>query len=105
MTYSFGSVEPIAPHELQAAMARRIPDVVFAAVNNLLAKHGGRSIITINKNEIVDEIQRLEGPTRGELISNNWLDFEPAYRDVGWDVNYETGDWGAEPHTFTFKKR
>lgn len=105
MTYSFGGVEPLAPHELQAASARRIPDVVLTAVNTLLAKYGGRSIITIDKNEIIDEIQRLEGPTKDELYANNWLDFEPAYRNKGWDVSYDTGDWGAAPHIFTFKKR
>jgi predicted fused transcriptional regulator/phosphomethylpyrimidine kinase len=33
------------------------------------------------------------------------LDFEPAYRNKGWDVSYDTGDWGAAPHIFTFKKR
>lgn len=105
MTYSFGGVEPLAPHELAAATARRIPDVVLTAVNTLLAKYGVRSIITIDKNEIIDEIQRLEGPTRDELFANNWLDFEPAYRNKGWDVSYDTGDWGAAPHIFTFKKQ
>lgn len=95
MTYTFGTVKPFSPDEAVHNQAALIPDVVFTAVNLLLSKQALSSSITIRKPDLIDKIRELGGPDAGELCANKWLDVELAYRLQGWEVEYESPDWGS----------
>lgn len=95
MTYSFGGVKPYTPEEAVQHQITQIPDVVFEAVNRLLAKQALSSRIVIQKPDLIEEIRKLDGPDAQELYANKWLDIELAYRLNGWSVQYESPDWGS----------
>jgi hypothetical protein len=90
---------PISPNDIPAAILEIIPQFVFDAVNQLLVKKSNTNteFITLYKNEIVDEITAMESSPFQEW----WLNFEDAYRQVGWEVEYNgAGDIGK----FWFQK-
>ena len=73
---------PIPPAEAKRGTA--IPEVVFEVVNSLLSQ-GQRNIKQ-------DEVLRLlgeRGVKRRDAFALHMLDFEDAYRSVGWEVEYD----------------
>lgn len=85
-------MKPITPQEALANVEKAFPAFVFEAVNNCINRHFfGKESFTIKQDEIVDEILKLapEGTTRQEIFDRHWLDFENAYRKVGWAVHYD----------------
>jgi hypothetical protein len=81
---------PMRPDELPARKKQVIPEVVFRVVNDLLAENAvdRKRTITISQSEIVDRLVAL-GENKDEIFDKNWLDFEMAYHDVGWRVQYD----------------
>lgn len=107
MTYSFGGTKPFSPDEAIQNQASLIPDVVYDAVNHFLAKQALSRSITIRKPDLINKIREIGGPDENELYENKWLDVEIAYRMQGWDVEYESPDWGSNGvgyYTFSRKK-
>jgi hypothetical protein len=96
--------KPISPDEITLPV---IPDHVFEAFNKLIKanfKKGNVSIV--KRKDVVEEIFCESGTTDEELVSNGWLDIEPNYREAGWEVKYESPDWGQSFDSyFVFKKK
>ena len=72
-----------------------IPHEVYDAVNQLLAERcGGGGSIVIKTKEIVALAKKLLDEAGREYKDSDfdekgWLDFEPFYRENGWDVKYD----------------
>lgn len=79
-------VTPFTPEDARKANAERIPDRVVQAVNDLLAKQGGKNNITIYQEDVVNYL--LGFYKREEIFEQNLLDFEDVYREQGWNVEY-----------------
>lgn len=97
--------KPLTPADIDAHIksGARIPDFVLVAVNMLLLKATNPNYIVLKlkdvKTAIFDQL-----PAR-RPFDPQWLDFEPAYREAGWDVIYDRPGYNEdyEP-TWTFKK-
>lgn len=97
-------MRPLTPDEVDEAKTESIPDFVIGAVNNLLKKYGSSAEIT--QDEIIDEIMVQATPetTRREIFDKKWLDFEPVFRAVGWEVVYDKPGYN-ETYEPSFKFR
>lgn len=90
---------PITPDE--AAMgAGFVPGIVFDVVNGLLST----GLRTIRQEEIVRRLV-ARGMKRSEAFENGCLDFEDAYRSVGWVVEYDKPGFNETYEPFwTFRR-
>jgi len=80
--------KPISPDEVGRVQRDSIPDVVFEAVNKLIGQKfaGGRA--TIKQEEILDALGEY-GIWRDTAFEKGYLNFEEAYREQGWKVEYD----------------
>ena len=93
------SVKPITPRKAALAYMSTIPDFVIEVVNTVLAEKsdGSGRMITISQHDITNRIKRyltdIEGAdpedTANMQIDPKWLDFEPLFRQAGWNVKYD----------------
>lgn len=98
-------IRPINPEEIAELKLQLIPDAVIEVVNALLAKKAGQgSRIVLTQTEIVRDLVK-RGFSKNELFEQHYMDFEPIYRNAGWDVVYDGPAYNEsyEP-TFTFSK-
>lgn len=100
-------MKPITPQEALDNVEKAFPEFVFEAVNNCINQnYFGKSSFTIKQDEIMKEILKLapEGTTRQEVFDKHWMDFENAYRKVGWVVEYDKPGYNETYDAFfTFK--
>lgn len=82
--------KPISPKEALNARVVSIPPLVIEVVNALLIEKFSSSsgIVSITQAEIQSRILK-----KRTSFNMSWLDFEPLYREVGWDVVYHKSDW------------
>lgn len=105
-------IKPIRPEEIIEKKINSIPDAMFQAVNELLARNWNGSESVIRKDDLLNRYFEITGktndrPTHDEIYKFRWLDFEDAYREVGWVVNYEQpsyGDSDFEPY-YKFERK
>lgn len=99
------NVGPIRPEDALPAKRESIPEVVFEAFNELIIRDltaSGHSIV--RQGEVVALIES-KGLPRAKLFMNNWLDVEPYYREVGWEVVYDKPAYNESYEaTFSFRK-
>lgn len=86
-------MKPIKPSEVAAHKATLLPDFVFKAFNNLIAKSYNDRTAKIMKEEAIKELAHfMPGDSfqskRNAIFENGYLDIEDCYREVGWDVVY-----------------
>lgn len=100
--------KPLSPDELGSFAAKIFPSFVFDAVNTLLATSANGKLY---QNKIIDKMIELAAVedielTRSEIFDKHYLDFEEAYRSVGWEVFYDKPAYceSYEPN-FTFKRK
>jgi len=94
----------ISPQEIMDNLPNIIPSTIIQAVNNLLSKKFRGSEVNLKQDEIIAEVRKLSNITREEIFENKWLDFEPIYRDNGWEVEYDKPSRGDTYQAyFTFK--
>ena len=96
MSKAAPKIKPWSPAEVAAKARDSLPDFVIAAVNQLLAENyrNGRADLTVDT--VARAIHRLD-PAPGDygisyrsyLNDKGWLDFEPAFRAVGWVVIFD----------------
>lgn len=79
---------PISPDEITKAKAKTIMPDVFEVVNSLLAKHWTGTQAKINQAEVV-KLLVARGYDPDRLFLDHQLDFESAYQDKGWKVEYD----------------
>jgi hypothetical protein len=80
---------PISPSEVPGLKATIIPEGVFEAFNELIARSMSNGHATVWQSEAVALICERMGVTEGQILSEHWLDVEDAYRAQGWLVNYD----------------
>ena len=82
-------VEPISPSDVK----KIIPDFVIEAVNQLIMEKWDGYEAVILQDDIMDIVSSddpdNDKPSRREVFDKGWLDFEPLYREKGWDVEYD----------------
>jgi hypothetical protein len=100
-------IKPISPAQIVEIKKKYIPDGVFEVFNDAItiAYEDGLSIVY--RDDIVDTLTERFGMERSEIIKNGWLNVEEAYRDSGWQVNYDQAMAGEEYFKayFKFSKR
>lgn len=80
------------PKDAKEHKLASIPDFVYRAFNNLLAKNYDAYSTVILQNEVITEIIRLcplDDITVQTIWENKWLDVEDEYRKNGWEVEYD----------------
>lgn len=85
----------ITPNEVLELKEGQIPDEVFAAFDELIAKDFNQGYATVMQNEVVLlALKKLKVAghrkmTRQMIFDNHWLDVEAIYRKRGWKVEYD----------------
>ena len=100
------SVQPISPSKVH----HKIPDAIIEAVNKLIQqKWSGKSAV-IKQEEILAIVSSEDPndarPSVQTIFDRHYLDFEPLYRDAGWNVEYHKPDYteSFKPY-FVFTKK
>jgi hypothetical protein len=98
-------VKPFTPDEAIANRRKFIPDEVIEAVNEMLAeKVSGSGRATLLQRDIIKRVEEKMGQ-RG-IIDMKWMDFEPVYREAGWEVKYDKPGYNETyPASFEFKRK
>lgn len=92
----------IKPEDIKSKIEADVEHVV----DDLLQKRwDGRSAV-LTQSEIITALMDKMGVSRQYVFNKKLLDFEQAYRDVGWHVYYDKPGYNEsyEP-TFTFTKK
>jgi len=97
-------MKPLSPDELKLRAADALPDFVIESVNECLmrAAGSGKRSITVMQDDIIDELLK-RGPaklTRTEIFERKLLDFEQAFRNVGWEVTYDKPGYNETGRAF-----
>lgn len=100
--------KPLSPDEIGMFAANAFPAYVFEAVNKLLARSTSGKLY---QNAVIEEIISQASKagvdlTRSDIFDKGYLDFEQAYRAVGWKVSYDKPGYNEsyEAH-FIFKAK
>jgi len=87
---------PIKPSEVNALKTKVIPEEVFQAVNELIAKAWDGKNAQVIQNEVVElSLSKMclnagiGSLHRTNAFKEHWFDFESAYRAEGWKVIYD----------------
>lgn len=99
---------PMTPDEISDAKAQAIPDYIFDAFNKLISQKWNGTRARFTQNEVLELIAEDERCmfTRQEIFDKHLLDVEPAYRSVGWTVEYEKlKHYESFTANFTFMKK
>jgi len=102
-----GPIKPSDVVELKRKVV--IPEKVFDAFNELIAKYWTGSSARFTQDEVMrlvlKKFARTNNVTRRSVYDNRWLDVEPIYREAGWKVVYDRPGYNEsyEP-TFAFSK-
>lgn len=82
-------VEPISPSDVK----KFIPDFIIETVNKLIVEKWDGEKAIILQDDIMDIVSSndpdIDKPSRREVFDKGWLDFEPLYRERGWNVEYD----------------
>src|SRR6267154_2719427 len=101
---------PISPKVVESARKIILPEEVFEAFNETIAKHWNGHSAEFKQDEVVDLLLtkfRLNKKdiVRQVVFDNHWLDIELIYRKKGWKVDHDKpGYCEIYDATFTFKK-
>src|ERR1035437_4052450 len=104
--YNMNNIKPIKPNEVLTLKVKTVPDAIFQATNEMIAKNWNGISATIRKEDLLNKYFKIKGQTndranRDKLYDDHALDFEDFYRKEGWNVNYESpsyGDSDFEPY-------
>lgn len=99
-------IEPISPSDVK----KIIPDFVIEAVNQLIMEKWDGDKAIILQDDIMAIVSSNDPddnkPSRQEVFDKGWLDFEPLYREKGWDVEYDKPAYNEfYKAKFIFKKK
>ena len=97
--------KPIKPSEVVKLQDHAIPDSVFEAFNELIAKNFRFGSATVLQKDVVQLIVKKTEKTPTFIYANHWLDVERHYQEVGWIVDYDKPGFNEsyEPK-FTFSE-
>lgn len=102
----------ITPGQVVDAKENQIPDEVFAAFDELIAKNFNQGYATVMQNQVLLlALKKLKAAghrrmTRDLIFENHWLDVETIYRKRGWVVEYDKPGYNETYEaSFKFKKK
>jgi len=103
-------VKPISPEDIKITSEDLIPDEVIEAFNEMIVEKWDDYKSYFKQKEIVKTIQaklKISNKDVEENIFNkNYLDVEQMYRELGWDVKYESPGYRESfDESFTFSKK
>ena len=104
-------MKPITPQKVEQIRIHEMPEAIIQAVNELIVRSWNGSSATVKVEEIVDQYYRVSGEernaaTRKQLFDKHYLDIEPAYREAGWKVKFESPDYTESfPSYFVFSMK
>lgn len=80
--------KPIRPQDVGCAKAEHIPAAVFDAFNAEIATRFVGGSAKVYQSAVMTRLT-AGGMIRKEIFAAGWLNVEDAYRDAGWQVNYD----------------
>jgi hypothetical protein len=97
------NVKPITPAEVTDKKLEVIPDGVIEAFNELITENWDGRSSTFTQKAVT---QRIKEKMK-HSFDTKWLDIEPLFEAIGWDIKYDKDgyEWITCDATFTFKKR
>lgn len=83
------TMKPITPDEALATV-EHIPDTVIETFNETIRRNldPNSRVATVYQKDIVDRLIAV-GLDRAEVFAWGWLNVEGAFREAGWDVEYD----------------
>ncbi|QJA43104.1 hypothetical protein [Phaeobacter phage MD18] len=80
---------PLRPEDMPAAKAKVIPQSVFDAFDEEIARAWDGKSSVVMQEAVLTNIMTRNACTRDVVFSNKWLDVETVYRAAGWSVKYD----------------
>jgi hypothetical protein len=114
------TITPIKPSDLSSQKQKLIPEFVIESFNEIVAKCWNGHYSEFKQNEVIkimilksegwegrkeiDEMHasRQEAELRQLFFEQHFLDIEPIFESVGWNVEYDKPAWN-ETYEATFK--
>lgn len=96
------NVKPITPEEVVDKKKNQMPNFVFEAFNELIAKNYSGNSATVKQDDAVALIMEKGDIDRQSVFDRSYLDVEDIYRDAGWKVEYDKPAY-CETYAATFK--
>jgi len=102
---------PITPAQAKVEKQDAMPAEVFEAFNELIVQNLD-PLNCVSKVTLADAVSLIMSKfrahgysyTRQMLYDNHWLDVEPFYRKMGWEVIWDRAAYNESyPSSFTFK--
>lgn len=84
--------KPITPAEAVKKKTTLIPDAVFDAFNELIAKNLVGNSSTVKQDDAVAMIASRLSCSRQHVFDQHWLDIEDSYSEAGWKVVYDEAE-------------
>ena len=83
------STKPISPDQLLDRETKSIPpDEVFEIFNELIVANWNGTCAIVTQKAVVHTIVEKLNISATKVMSRGYLDIENAYRELGWDVEY-----------------
>jgi hypothetical protein len=98
-------VKPIKPNDVEKEKEKNIPDAVFEAFNELIAKNFFSGSAMVKTIEVV-KLMKTKGLDAQDIYNKGWLDVEGVYRKAGWHVTYDSPGYNENYDAyFVFRRR
>ena len=103
------SIKPISPDKIVIQKLEDLPDDVIKCWNSVIARKWTSincSMITIDQDEIVENLVKTMNVKRKEIFEKGWLEVEALYEDNGWKVEYDSPGYNENYRPFfRFRKK
>lgn len=100
-------ITPITPDEVYENKDKFVHPSIIEIINQLLGERytKGRSAVILQKELVIKFLEKNPDFTEQKMINDGILDFEDAYRKIGWSVEYDKATlYGGENYFDPFFK-
>ncbi len=105
MTGPTNSIRAISPSEVVRLKSEVLPPEVIIAFNEAIALNWNGHSSTVFSADVAASISNKMSIPLDSVYKLNYLDVEPIYRDVGWDVRFDKPGYDESYRAhFIFKK-
>lgn len=99
------TIKPISPNEVQGVKNSKIPEGIIKIFNDLIVIKWDGRVAYFTQDEAVKLCEEA-GFNMKEVYANKWLDIEPLYRSLGWDVSWDKPGYNESyPANWEFTKK
>jgi hypothetical protein len=97
--------KPISPDGLINLKREMLPTQVLETFNRLIGEKATNGYALILEEEVITELTK-QGLKRVDIFDKGWLNIEPLYEEVGWNVDYDSPAYDETGQAyFTFKAK